>query len=91
MPALKPNTLFPSDEENAQITAAAYADPDAVPLTDAEWERVKPLLRVGQQSQKQRIAISFDTEIIDYFRARGNDWQSRMNDALKDWLKEHTV
>lgn len=47
MPALKSNTLFPSDEENAQITTAAYSDSDAVPLTDAEWERVKPLLCVG--------------------------------------------
>ncbi|MDP1614364.1 MAG: BrnA antitoxin family protein [Methylococcales bacterium] len=91
MPALKPNTLLPSDEENARITAAALSDPDAIPLTDTEWEQVKPLVRVGSQPNKQRIAISFDSEIIDYFRTQGNDWQTRMNDALKEWLKEHAV
>ena len=35
MPALKSNTLLPSPEENAQITSAAFADSDTVPLTDA--------------------------------------------------------
>ena len=34
---------LPTPEEDAIVTAAANADPDAVPLTDAEWETVKPL------------------------------------------------
>jgi len=90
MPALKPNTLLPSAEENPQITSAAFADLDAVPLTDAEWKRIKPTLRIGQQSiQKEPIAISFEVEIINAFRAKGSDWQIRMNNALKEWLKEH--
>jgi len=33
---------IPSDEEDAAITAAALSDPDCPPLTDEEWERIKP-------------------------------------------------
>jgi len=42
MPALKPGHVFVTDEEDAAITAAALSDPDALPVTDEEWERVKP-------------------------------------------------
>jgi putative transcriptional regulator len=38
MPKLKPGTIFPSDEEDAAITAAALSDPDALPYTDEEFE-----------------------------------------------------
>lgn len=32
---------LPTSEEDAAITAAAHADPGAVPFTDAEWAQVK--------------------------------------------------
>jgi len=32
--------MFPTPEEDAAITAAALADPDAQPLTDAELEKI---------------------------------------------------
>ena len=44
MPKLKPEHVSPTDAEDAAITAAALADPDAVPFTDAEWAQVKPLV-----------------------------------------------
>lgn len=92
MPALKPNTLLPNAKENEQITLAARSDSEAVPLTEAEWKRIKPKLRIGRQLvRKERIAISFDVGVINAFRAEGSDWQNRMNDALKEWLKEHAA
>jgi len=39
--------LMPTDEEDAAITAAAMSDPDAIPLTDEEWEAVQPFVMVG--------------------------------------------
>ncbi len=39
---------MPTPEEDAAITAAANADPDARPFTDEEWEQVKPLVRRGR-------------------------------------------
>ncbi len=29
--------------------------------------------------------------MISAFRATGNNWQVRMNEALREWLQEHTV
>lgn len=37
MPKLKAGTILPAPAEDAAITAAAMADPDAIPFTDAEW------------------------------------------------------
>ncbi len=39
---------------------------------------------------KEQVAIRFDREVIAAFRASGAGWQTRMNDALKDWLKNHS-
>ena len=47
MPKLRRESIFPTPEEDAAITAAAESDPDARPLTDEEWELVKPTLRRG--------------------------------------------
>lgn len=91
MPALKPNTIFPTDEEDAVITAAALSDSDAMPLTDSEWEQLKPFLSIGEPSAKERVTMSFDKEIINYFRATGNDWQNHINEALTEWIREHAV
>lgn len=38
---------MPTPEEDAIITAAAMSDPDAIPLTDGEWEEAKPFLSIG--------------------------------------------
>lgn len=43
---------MPTPEEDAIITAAAMSDPDAIPLTDGEWEEAKPFLRIGLPSEE---------------------------------------
>ena len=37
--------VLPTSQEDAVITKAAMSDRDAKPLTDAQWEAVKPKLR----------------------------------------------
>jgi len=39
---------------------------------------------------KEQVAIRFDREILETFRASGQGWQTRMNDALRDWLRSHS-
>lgn len=93
MPALKPGTLIPTDEEDAVITDAALSDPDALPLTEAEWNNVKPLLRVGGRPKaevtKERITIRLSPDVLAAFKATGKGWQSRIDAALKEWVQEH--
>jgi uncharacterized protein (DUF4415 family) len=35
--------------------------------------------------------IRLDPDVLEAFRATGKGWQTRMNEALKEWLKEHAV
>ncbi|WP_341674956.1 BrnA antitoxin family protein [Niveibacterium sp. SC-1] len=93
MPKLKPGTIKPTPEEDAAITAAAMSDPDATPFTDEEWEAVKPLVKRGRpfaDITKERITIRLSPEVVQAFRASGDGWQTRVDAALKDWLKTHT-
>ena len=39
--------------------------------------------------RKGQVAIRFDREVLNAFRAAGPGWQTRMNEALKDWLRTH--
>lgn len=92
MPKLKHGTILPTPEEDAIITAAAMSDPDAMPLTDAEWAAVQPQLRRGRPIAAQtkiHTGLRLDAEVVAAFKAGGRGWQTRMNDALKDWLKTH--
>ena len=93
MPKLKPGTILPTPEEDAGITTAAQADPDALPLTDAEWTAVMPKVRRGRRLAavtKERITIRLSRDVVETFRASGDGWQTRVDTALKDWLKTHT-
>lgn len=50
MPMLKPNTIRPTPEEDAEITAAALSDPDAKPFTEAEWHAALKANEKGWQN-----------------------------------------
>ena len=92
MPKLKAGIIMPTPAEDAAITAAALADPDAVPVTNAEWERAKPLVRRGRplgSGTKTQVTLRLDVEVVEKFRASGDGWQTRINDALKSWVRTH--
>lgn len=38
---------------------------------------------------KEQVSIRYDADILAAFRADGPGWQTRMNDALREWLKKH--
>lgn len=92
MPKLKAGTILPTPAENAAITAAALADPDAVPFTDAEWKQVSLLVRrrrsLGSGSKAQ-VTLRLDVEVLEKFKASGAGWQTRINEALKNWVQTH--
>ena len=92
MPKLKTGTILPTPAEDTAITAVAMADPDAVPFTDAEWEQAKPLVRRGRplgSGTKTQVTLRLDVEVVEKFRASGDGWQTRINDALKSWVRTH--
>ena len=92
MPKLKAGTILPTPAEDAAITAAAKADPDAMPFTDAEWAQVKPLVRRGRplgSGTKVQVTLRLDVDVVDRLKSTGAGWQTRANDALRNWVKRH--
>jgi uncharacterized protein (DUF4415 family) len=94
MPKLKPNHMAVTVAEDADITAAALSDPDAVPLTYAQWAAIKPGVRTGRpkaEVTKERITIRLSRDVVTQFRATGVGWQTRMDAALRQFIAEHPI
>ncbi len=36
--------------------------------------------------KKEQVAIRFDKDVLSSFRAAGSGWQTRMNDALREYV-----
>ncbi len=82
--------IRPTDIEEAQITAAAIIDSDNPPLTENELQRFRRTRGRPQGSgNKEQVTLRLDVEILEQFRATGNGWQTRINDALRDWIRQH--
>jgi uncharacterized protein (DUF4415 family) len=71
-----------SEEE---VEAAAQADPDAPPLDDEFWRNVQVVVpsRVPKRHQGMRL----DAEVLEWFKAQGPGWQTRMNAVLKSYVE----
>ncbi len=39
---------------------------------------------------KEQVAVRYSVDVLAAFRASGRGWQTRMDDALREWLKTHT-
>jgi len=62
------------------------------PAKDALPETLltKVAVRGPQKSPlKERITIRLSPEVVQPFRATGEGWQTRLDAALKDWLRFH--
>lgn len=67
---------------------------DERPLTREEMQTgiVQYRKRRGRPlgGDKESTTIRFDRDVLAAFRASGPGWQTRMNAALRDWLKTHS-
>lgn len=59
----------------------------AVSRPQAQEEFARRRGRPAGGGNKVSTTIRFDAEILDAFKATGEGWQTRMNDALKEWLR----
>lgn len=39
---------------------------------------------------KKRVTIRLSPDVVQSFRATGDGWQTRVDAALRDWLKTHS-
>jgi uncharacterized protein (DUF4415 family) len=89
MPKLKKGTLVPGVHEDLDILRGITQDPDTVELVDAHMKGLRRVGRPPSASPKVAVTVRYDKEVIEGFQAGGPGWQTRMNIALREWLKDH--
>jgi uncharacterized protein (DUF4415 family) len=68
----------------ADIEQASLSDADDVPMTDEEWLRgsIKAPTKVP-------VGLKLDQDVLDWFRANGRGYQTRMNAVLRKYMEAH--
>lgn len=102
MAGSKTNTMSPNDvlaAVKAILPGQDYVwdgvDEDDRPATTDELRQGIQMAQAQRGrpsgSDKTQIALRVDNSVLLAFKATGKGWQTRMNDALKDWLNEHAT
>jgi uncharacterized protein (DUF4415 family) len=85
---------MPSVEEDKAIVAAAKSDPDALPLTARQLGEMVPIQAVRGRpksaNKKLLVSVRYSPEVVSYFKATGDGWQSRMDSVLLQYVAKHT-
>jgi len=63
------------------IERAVADDPEAAPL-DIDWSKAE----VVYPPKKQAVSIRLDEDILEYFRAQGPGYQTRINAVLRAYV-----
>jgi uncharacterized protein (DUF4415 family) len=69
-----------------KIEKAIRSDPDAASLLDRKWFAKATLV---MPERKVPISLRIDREVVDWFKAHGKRYQSRMNAVLKAYMEAH--
>ncbi|MDQ6958616.1 MAG: BrnA antitoxin family protein [Mariprofundaceae bacterium] len=91
------NAGIASDPEAAELTAEDFKRMQ--PASEVHPSIVKAYkegrIRMPGQRGPQRaprklpISIRLSPTVVEHFRASGKGWQSRIDKALREWIKEH--
>ena len=79
--------------ENKPPTDQDWADPDDAPdLSSPEWMArlaATPVARGRPKAAatKASITIRLDEDVLTYFKAGGDGWQTRINAALRECVR----
>lgn len=81
-------------------TDTSWTDPDEAPEIDAafferadeyEGERLVRRGRPPGSGTKISTTVRFNADILAAFPAQGPGWQTRMNQALREWLQMRSL
>lgn len=88
------SVVMPTSREDEAITAAAKADPDARPLTPKQLKSMIPMRvlrgRPKSGNAKQLVSVRYSREVLEFFKATGEGWQSRMDGVLRKYVTRHS-
>ena len=71
------------EKTDEEIREAVESDPDAYFL-DEDWFEAATF--VDPSAEKERISIRLGKDILEFFRAEGRGYQSRINKVLREYV-----
>ncbi|MDP3897412.1 MAG: BrnA antitoxin family protein [Mesorhizobium sp.] len=69
---------------DAEIEANMRDDPDWAELMNIDWSNAKIVIPVP----KDAISIRLDNDVLDFFKATGKGYQTRINAVLRHYMLE---
>jgi uncharacterized protein (DUF4415 family) len=69
---------------DADVEAAMRDDPDWADLVDIDWSKATLVLPVP----KSAVSIRLDKDVLDFFKASGKGYQTRINAVLRHYMQE---
>lgn len=93
-----------TDWARVRVEAAACApvaqdaddlyDPNDPAAVDAFWDAATVRQHGGRGPQKaptrQAVSLRLSPEVLAYFKAGGSGWQTRLDQALQEYVREHS-
>ena len=78
--------------ERVEDPESAY-DPNDPEAVEKFW-RKGTVRRPGQRGpgrkpRKVLLSVRYSPEVVEYFQSTGKGWQTRMDEALKEWVHSH--
>jgi uncharacterized protein (DUF4415 family) len=67
---------------DGELTANAESDPDARPMTDEERAAGELVIPA-----KVPVGVRLDADVLEWFRARGPGYQTRINAVLRRYME----
>jgi uncharacterized protein (DUF4415 family) len=84
-----------------QVIAAAMSDPDAQPVTEAEFKNYRRFPQVpggnfldrvrAAKGNKTSLTVRYDADIVDFFRGQGKGYQRLMNNVLRAYMESQNA
>jgi len=80
------------DEDNPEWTAFDFKNAKRFHELPVEMQQALSSLRGRPKlaQPKKPVSLRLSHEVVSAFRASGAGWQTRIDGALKDWLKTNT-
>lgn len=87
----KTNELSQFERDLLESVRQAKSGEHARVHTPEEIQARRPGRPIGSTAavRKTPTTIRFDQDVLDGLRATGQGWQTRVNDAMREWLKSH--
>ena len=79
------NITVVSDEDLDRMTSRSRPDaPDGPPLGPEFWKKARVVHPPGRKTQ---LTVRLDADLVDWFKAQGKGYQTRMNAVLRSYYE----